>query len=402
MRLSIIMPVYKAEKYINKAIKSIVSQTYEDWELILVDDGSPDKSGMFCDDWAQKDSRIRVIHQENKGVSAARNLALNYIHGDYVFFMDSDDYIQKELLQSIKNKVDATDADVILLEAKRVFRNKEDKEPLIRLNSNAESMYLFKLVLCGFIKEQCLKVCRTEIIKQIKFHEDFKSGEDLYLVPDIMQKCNKVACISGKYYFYNKINESSLTHTVAQSESLGYDFYAWHHFYEFCIKNNWDRINENFSHLYLAQCMHYAVRIIRFQIAGNIRFDKVKQDAYRFIQKYDSEIIGEDNNRILNYKEHYYAFQAARLSWLISGGIDGIYKERIIRTLCKFSCIQSAMPALDQEGKIWKSIHEFAKLLTQRQTESSLWFGQKVVLYSIILNCNFVLRLKGKHILREK
>ncbi len=94
---SIIIPVYKAERFIDQCIKSILSQSYTNYELFLVDDGSPDSCPAVCDSWAEKDSRIKVFHQVNKGVSAARNLGINYATGDYIIFVDSDDYVDIEL-----------------------------------------------------------------------------------------------------------------------------------------------------------------------------------------------------------------------------------------------------------------------------------------------------------------
>ena len=99
-KVSIIVPVYKAEKYLHRCIDSILSQTFTDWECILVDDGSPDRSGAICDEYAQKDARIRVIHKENGGVSSARNYGIQKVNSEWITFVDSDDYIQSDFLQA--------------------------------------------------------------------------------------------------------------------------------------------------------------------------------------------------------------------------------------------------------------------------------------------------------------
>ena len=98
--ISVIVPVYNAEKYLADCVQSIISQTYRNLEIILVDDGSKDSSGSICDSFAEKDSRIKVIHQENAGVSAARNHGLDECHGEYVSFVDSDDYYSTNLFES--------------------------------------------------------------------------------------------------------------------------------------------------------------------------------------------------------------------------------------------------------------------------------------------------------------
>ena len=97
MKISVIVPVYNAERYLPRCIESILSQTYSDWQLVLVDDGSKDMSLKMCMSFAQKDKRILVIHQENAGAGAARNTGLSRAQGDYIVFIDSDDYVDKDL-----------------------------------------------------------------------------------------------------------------------------------------------------------------------------------------------------------------------------------------------------------------------------------------------------------------
>lgn len=99
--ISIIVPVYKAEQYLNRCVKSILEQTYQDFELILVDDGSPDNSPILCDKWAEKDSRVQAIHKENGGASSARNAGLKIAKGDWIAFADSDDWLDKTALKTL-------------------------------------------------------------------------------------------------------------------------------------------------------------------------------------------------------------------------------------------------------------------------------------------------------------
>ena len=97
--ISVIVPVYNVEKYLDNCVESIVNQTYKDLEIILVDDGSPDNCPAMCDEWAKKDSRIRVIHKENGGVSSARNIGLDNVTGEYIGFVDSDDYLESNMYE---------------------------------------------------------------------------------------------------------------------------------------------------------------------------------------------------------------------------------------------------------------------------------------------------------------
>lgn len=109
---SIIVPVYNVEKFISRCINSVISQSYEKWELILVDDGSPDDSGHICDDFQKKDCRIKVIHKANGGVSTARNVGIERARGEWVGFIDSDDYVESDWLESIVDKIRELPADM--------------------------------------------------------------------------------------------------------------------------------------------------------------------------------------------------------------------------------------------------------------------------------------------------
>ena len=118
--ISIIVPIYKVENYLIRCIESIVCQTYENIEIILVDDGSPDKCPMICDEWAKKDERIKVIHKKNGGLSDARNAGIVIAQGEFLLFVDSDDYIEKDLCESCMNVMDE-DIDIVAFNYRRVY-----------------------------------------------------------------------------------------------------------------------------------------------------------------------------------------------------------------------------------------------------------------------------------------
>ena len=117
--ISIIVPVYKVEKYLDRCIESVLAQTYTDFELILVDDGSPDNCPAMCDAWAEKDSRIRVIHKPNGGLSSARNAGLDIMKGEYVTFIDSDDTVLPNYLERLLTALTVNSADVSVCSLKR-------------------------------------------------------------------------------------------------------------------------------------------------------------------------------------------------------------------------------------------------------------------------------------------
>ncbi|WP_227166600.1 glycosyltransferase, partial [Enterococcus faecium] len=114
--ISIIVPVYKVEKYLRKCVDSILAQTFTDFEVILVDDGSPDNSGKICDEYAEKDNRVRVIHKENGGLSSARNAGIDVARGKYLGFVDSDDYIDEDMYEILYENLKIHDADISSVE----------------------------------------------------------------------------------------------------------------------------------------------------------------------------------------------------------------------------------------------------------------------------------------------
>ena len=103
--ISVIVPIYKVQDYLKECIESIINQTYSDIEVILVDDGSPDRCPQMCDEWAKRDSRIRVVHKKNGGLSSARNAGLDVAKGEYISFVDSDDFICKDALENLYNRI---------------------------------------------------------------------------------------------------------------------------------------------------------------------------------------------------------------------------------------------------------------------------------------------------------
>ena len=105
VKLSVIIPIYSAEKFISKCVDSVLSQNYSNMEIILVDDGSPDNCPKICDDYAKQDERVKVIHQNNKGVAEARNAGVEMASGEYILFLDSDDFVKGELIQRTANLI---------------------------------------------------------------------------------------------------------------------------------------------------------------------------------------------------------------------------------------------------------------------------------------------------------
>lgn len=179
MKISIVVPVYKVEKYISRCIESILMQTYEDIELILVDDGSPDNSGKICEDYAKKDSRIKVLHKQNGGPSDARNTGLEIATGDYIMYVDSDDYIEKYSCEELAAIIKQYQADIVCFNLRNIseedghmmnnngfYRNSDTKS--IQIMTYEEAM-IDNLYRKSIRYEAVSKIYKRQIAQRIKF-----------------------------------------------------------------------------------------------------------------------------------------------------------------------------------------------------------------------------------------
>lgn len=214
IKVSIIVPVYKAEQYLHRCVYSILAQTFTDWECILVDDGSPDGSGAICDHYAETDTRIRVIHKENGGVSSARNMGLDIALGEWITFIDADDYVASDYINSmIKPILDNNNISFVHSGAYRTINGKPDtylfhKDKCIRkdakyLIENFEGYPFSKIY-----KKQYINGINS--IQKIRFDENLKICEDLvFTLEYLCNHCGYYAFVEYDGYFYSCDNVNS-------------------------------------------------------------------------------------------------------------------------------------------------------------------------------------------------
>lgn len=217
--ISIIVPVYNTEKYLHKCIDSILTQTFTDFELLLINDGSTDNSGNICDEYAQKDSRIQVFHKENGGVSTARNLGLDNATGNWIMFVDSDDWCDTKICKVLYDNAIKYNADISLCDLIRYGKNEnklifatKTKSSKTRLLSR---IFLKKEMLNSKISSAagpCAKLIKSKIIfdNNIRFDAEIQYGEDILFVYEILNKINNAIYIQLALYHY-QYNLSSIT-----------------------------------------------------------------------------------------------------------------------------------------------------------------------------------------------
>lgn len=206
-KISIIVPVYKAEKTLVQCVDSILGQSFADFELILVDDGSPDNSPEFCDEYAKKDSRIKVIHKENGGVSSARNAGIEKAQGEYICFVDSDDYVLKNHISSLLNTIETNNSGLavapVILTYNNVQSNKKLKNETISL-SDLSKENMEKIFDSAVMHGPNSKLYRADIVKNnhLCFMEDVHWGEDTIFVYSYLRFSNTVSYINTPSYVY--------------------------------------------------------------------------------------------------------------------------------------------------------------------------------------------------------
>ena len=226
-KVSIIVPIYNVEKYLSKCIESILSQTYKNIEIILVDDGSPDNSPQICDEYAKKDDRIIVIHKANGGVSSARNAGIDIATGKYIGFVDPDDYIENNMYELMMNKIEEYQANIVICgydyinENYTVERHYHIQQDEILTQKQFMSMQfdMPPTIRHGVVNK--LFIAKT--LKKIRFPEGINSSEDVYVLAEYTKFIKKAVFIHKPLY-KNLVRSGSATHGGLKIEDLAESF----------------------------------------------------------------------------------------------------------------------------------------------------------------------------------
>lgn len=222
--ISIIVPVYNVENYLDKCIQSIVEQTYKNIEIILIDDGSTDNSGKKCDEWAKKDNRIKVVHKKNGGVSSARNVGIDSADGEYIGFVDGDDYINKYMYEIMYNEIKKDNVDLVMCDYQRVLP--ESQVQNCQVDGYSTEIFDKTMMLQMFFPyfgSVWLSLYVKEKLENIKFDINRYIGEDLKFNCDYIVKCkNNGIHIKSKLYYYRLRNESVTRINNSKEKRLQY------------------------------------------------------------------------------------------------------------------------------------------------------------------------------------
>ncbi len=220
MKVSFILPIYNVEKYLPECVESILAQTYSDFEMLLVDDGSPDNCPALCDEWARKDSRIKALHKPNGGLSDARNYGLDHAQGDYVVFVDSDDFWgEKDCLERLMNVVDAhPECDFIGFNCSYYYSDTKTYKKWVAYDESLSVPTDKNIVICSLVASgtfpmsACLKIIKRKSLSDMELH--FIKGtiaEDIPWFIDLLEGTKKCMFVNQYIYAYRQNVAGSIT-----------------------------------------------------------------------------------------------------------------------------------------------------------------------------------------------
>ncbi len=340
--VSVIVPIYKVEAYLKKCIESIQNQSYEDLEIILVDDGSPDLCGKICDDYATRDARIRVIHKENGGLSDARNAGIAVARGAYLQFVDSDDYIHPKMTEILLKNLQQADADISFCAYENVNEDDAAKvpwepgdNPICNSTSNGkqgieEDIVPFQKLEC-FEGEEVMnrlqrdndrtvvawnKLYKAELFESLRY-EKGRLHEDEYLIHHLLHLAKRSVYTDLKLYYYVQ-HIGSITEKMNPKRILDiYDAY----------KGRLEFLQEN-QYAYMAECTkrHILYTIYRFYNQLDGKHKALKKEMQNVFCEYakDEKVL---SGVAYDLRGDYKIFAISPALYYNSRGIVGLYRK---------------------------------------------------------------------------
>ena len=303
--VSVIVPVYNVENYLRECIDSIVAQTYRNIEVILIDDGSNDSSGEICDEYADKDNRVKVIHKENGGVSAARNTGLDVAKGEWISYVDSDDYIEDTMLETLICLAKENDVELAMCSFKDISECENvTQENDIRIFSKDELIYNYVVRNTDYCITEGIwdRIYKRALVDGLRFKND-RINEDILYTMEVFTRAHKAVYTSEKLYNYRAGREGNITGRRTTIDSIKDKIY--------CSKNSAKILresgNEELADIF--ECIHF------LEISELLIFNGEKNnDDILNYKRYLRPIV----KKVLNYKNVSRKIKAKLLLVLIN------------------------------------------------------------------------------------
>lgn len=308
--ISVIVPVYKVEKYLSQCVESIQNQTYRDLEIILVDDGSPDRCPQICDEYAKNDARVKVIHQENKGLSGARNAGLNMATGEYIAFVDSDDFILPQMFETLQKKMMTEKAALGICSYVKVDAAGNTKDNVSPIKDEVLTGYetLKKLPLekGWYYITVWNKLYKKELFDNLRFAER-RMHEDEWIIHKILLASENVVTISEKMYCYRNTENSLMTSKASVRRLDGVEAV----YERFCDYQK-QGYNELLWGAYLSARKAFEIMdSIEFVTKSDVEKKKEIKKKYRYIFKYADGKKGIKDYMVAWFPECYFRIRKA-------------------------------------------------------------------------------------------
>lgn len=310
--ISVIVPVYNVEEYLERCVNSLLGQSYKDIEILLIDDGSTDKSSEICDAYRQQDSRVRVFHKKNGGQSEARNLGLEKAKGKFLSFVDSDDYVSPDYLSSLYTMMVQKNADISICSYQKTKSDTIERYDSITefdtLLLHSEETLENMLYRKGIDSYCCGKLYRKNLFDEIRFPVG-ELFEDVKIMYKIYDRANLIAFNSAKLYFYYQRLGSTI-HSDFSLRKMDQVF-ASEEVLEFILKKYPNLTEAAVSKLFIA-----AVDVFR-QIPRGQKYQKEKDYLKCIIKKYRKGVLKDKRNKILTRQIAAASFIS--IEWLFLG-----------------------------------------------------------------------------------
>ena len=303
-KVSIIIPVFKVEKYLDKCIRSVISQSYKNIEIILVDDGSPDNCPELCDAWARIDSRIKVIHKQNGGLASARNAGLEIASGNFIMFIDSDDYIDTNLITDNIIFFNERNVDMVGFGICEIKGNSVGNISMADGIMSSSEAVRHLLLWDGKVRSFAWnKIYKRSIINNLRFNDALRYGEDTPFVFATLAKATKYYQNSKPYYFYVRREDSLIG--VEFSENKMLSIKASELIYNECI-SVWKEYKSFAECSIVYNCMSL-IRLLFLTKDWKQRYEKYYFEIVNIMNKYSTIVVL--NNFELKRKLRFFAIR---------------------------------------------------------------------------------------------
>lgn len=325
--ISVVVPVYRVEQFLRRAIESVINQNFTDWELILVDDGSPDTCGAICDEYAKNDRRIHVIHKENGGLSSARNAGMKIAAGEFVYFLDSDDYIPSQALQALYERAKEYEADIVMAGHDRIAPGGRIYHDYEDWGASADTQAIRRGVILNELPNFAWgKLYRRSLWDDLWFPEGVLV-EDLFSVAKTFYRAKKILLIPDALYFYSHENVGSIMNGLGTGYiRIRYGrFLGWREHERLAQKEEPEAVavcSEN--------AIHAAIRAISLNAGKNVLQNEEITEIYNYLIERKSNAL-KIGDRLVRYLAVHQ--MQTPLRWI--GAAERALAERQQRRRCQ-------------------------------------------------------------------